>query len=93
MIQSAFKEAFEIHRVLLTPAENSPNADIKLTGKEYNDSISAFDEALVLQQSILGDDHKAVLTTMQSIDHAHRLHAEEECCFQISNDNCSIGEC
>ena len=75
MIQSAFKGALEIHQVLLTSAENSPNTNIKLTGKEYN------------------DDHKAVITTMQSIDHAHRLHAEEECRFQMSNDNCSIGEC
>jgi len=105
--ESAFKEALEIHRVLLTSAENSTNADstllsiastqcsigsIQLTRKEFNDAISAFDEALVLQQSVLGGHHNTVITTMQSIDHAHRLQAEEECCFKISNDYCSIGE-
>lgn len=98
--QSAFKEALEIQRFLLSTTENSSNANtillsiastqsnigsIQLKRKEFGDAIAAYDEALVLQQSVLGDAHETVLTTSQTLKHALRLQAEEECCFQISS--------
>jgi tetratricopeptide (TPR) repeat protein len=98
--ESAFKEALDIQRFLLSRTESSSNANsillsiastqsnigsILLKRKEFGDAIAAFDEALVLQQSVLGDTHETVLNTSQTMRHALRLQAEEECCFQMTS--------
>lgn len=98
--ESAFKEALDIQRFLLSKTESSSNANaillsiastqsnigsILLKKKEFSDAIAAFDEALVLQQSVLGDAHETVLNTSQTMKHALQLQAGEECCFQMTS--------
>ena len=82
----AFQEALEIQRdtlkstnvdqtnqVMLSIASTLCNiGSIKLEEENFEEAAVALEEALLIQQSVLGDDHPTVLNTLQSIDHIER---------------------
>mmetsp|Transcript_54086 Transcript_54086/g.65297 ORF Transcript_54086/g.65297 Transcript_54086/m.65297 type:complete len:207 (-) Transcript_54086:163-783(-) len=48
---------------------------IKLQVKSYDDARTVLEDALLVQQSVLGDDHMAVKDTLSNIDFANAFHS------------------
>jgi hypothetical protein len=58
------------NQALLSIASTLCNlGSIKLRWGHYGDASVVLEEALLIQQSVLGDDHPAVLATIESIEH------------------------
>lgn len=48
---------------------------LKLALKQYEGARSMLEEALLIQQSVLGDDHRAVRDTLSNIEFANAFHS------------------
>lgn len=84
--EESFGRALNIQRQMLN--SNPPNAEqvllsiastqcnlgsIKLILERFDEAIITLEEAMLVQQSVLGDIHKTVLSTQKSIEHAQKL--------------------
>lgn len=50
-------------------------AYLLLRGKMYDDARSIFEEALLIQQSVLGDNHRAIRDTLSNIEFTNAFHS------------------
>ena len=48
---------------------------IKLSLKEYEEARSLFEEALLIQQSVLDDSHRAIRDTLLNMEFANVFHS------------------
>jgi tetratricopeptide (TPR) repeat protein len=63
-----------VDQVLLSVASTQCNiGSIKLSFEQIDDALITLEDAMMVQQSVLGDKHKAVLSTKKSIEHALKL--------------------
>uniref|UniRef100_A0A7S2UEF4 Kinesin light chain n=1 Tax=Attheya septentrionalis TaxID=420275 RepID=A0A7S2UEF4_9STRA len=79
------------NQVLLSIASTLCNiGSIKLRWGEFEEAILALEEALLLQQSVLGDEDPTVLNTVESIDFVDRARISyEENLFEEEFGGCS----
>lgn len=68
----------QAEKVLISIATTLSNiASIQLQWKMYEEASVALEESLLIQQSVLGDDHMVVLNTIENIEQIEQYRSSE----------------